>query len=206
MFTETIEHTWEAGHSLPHLPGKCASLHGHTWRASITIAAAHLDTSGILVDFGLLKARAKTWIDTHLDHALMLGADDPLMPLLEPGPDGTPTPLATMFLKRGQRLFVFGRDFTDVAWPSVEGVAQLLAHHAHDWLARSTTRRDVYVSQVTVRETDRNSAAWHNPEPPIALHTIAGQGGVAGDIARLILTNAALAAQPAPGVLATASN
>ncbi|MGW2220114.1 6-pyruvoyl trahydropterin synthase family protein [Nonomuraea sp. NPDC001684] len=172
MFTETVEHTWEAGHSLPHLPGKCSSLHGHTWRTAITIAAPSLDASGVIVDFGLLKARARVWIDHHLDHALMLGADDPLMPLLQPGPDGTPSPLAAMFTRRGQRLFVFGRDFPEVAWPTVEGVAQLLAHHAHDWLARSTQRTDVYVAQVTVHETDRNSATWHNPDPPAPTPTI----------------------------------
>jgi 6-pyruvoyltetrahydropterin/6-carboxytetrahydropterin synthase len=165
MFTETVEHTWEAGHSLPHLPGKSTSIRATPGRPP-SPSPPHLSLDGIIVDFGLLKARMKTWIDHHLDHALMLGAGDPLIPLLEPAPDGTPSPLATAFLKRGQRLFVFGQDFPDAGWPSVEGVAQLLAHHAHEWLDRSTTRADVYVSQVTVRETAANSATWHNPDPP----------------------------------------
>ncbi|WP_196455495.1 6-carboxytetrahydropterin synthase [Planomonospora sp. ID82291] len=165
MFTETVETTWHAGHSLPHIPGRCSSLHGHTWRAALTIAGPSLGADGLLVDFGPLKARMNAWIDTHLDHALMLGNADNLVPLLEPSPDGTPSPLATAFAERGQRLFIFGRDFPDAAWPSVEGVAQLLAHHAHTWLTESTDRGDVYVSQVTVRETDNNSATWHNPDP-----------------------------------------
>ncbi|WP_052424122.1 6-pyruvoyl trahydropterin synthase family protein [Nonomuraea candida] len=168
MFTGTVEHTWEAGHSLPHLPGKCSSLHGHTWRASITVAGPSLDQAGILVEFGAFKRHMRDWIDSRLDHSLMLGAGDNLIPLLDlDRPAGEPAPpLAAAFTERAQRLFVFGRDFPDTPWPSVEGVAQLLAHHAHTWLEQATTRSDVYVSQVTVRETDSNSATWHNPHPP----------------------------------------
>ncbi|MFC4014686.1 6-pyruvoyl tetrahydropterin synthase family protein [Nonomuraea purpurea] len=166
MFTETIDHAFHAAHSLPHLGGKCSSIHGHTWRVSVTIAGPHLGADGVLVDFTPFKRRMRGWINARLDHALMLGAGDNLLPLLEPVPDGTSSALTQAFNAREQRLFVFGRDFPDVLWPSVEGVAQLLAHHAHAWLEQSTTRRDVYVQQVTVRETDHNSATWHNPDPP----------------------------------------
>ncbi|GAA2691724.1 6-pyruvoyl trahydropterin synthase family protein [Nonomuraea recticatena] len=183
MFTQTINHTWHAAHSLPHLGGKCSSLHGHTWRVSITIAAPSLSADGILVDFAALKKPMTTWIDNNLDHALMLGAGDNLIPLLDldgapsTAPllggkevDGAPgayafTPLAAAFAERGQRLFVFGRDFPDVAWPTVEGVAQLLAHKAHGWLTEASSRADVYVASVTVHETDRSSATWHNTDP-----------------------------------------
>ncbi|GAB2468214.1 hypothetical protein GCM10027187_40500 [Streptosporangium sandarakinum] len=163
MFTATLDHTWQASHSLPHLPGRCSSIHGHTWRASLTVAGPYLDPSGILLDFAPLKAHMRAWIDDHLDHALMLGAGDNLVPLLDPGPGGEPSPLAAAFAQRGQRLFVFGQDFPDVAWPSVEGIAQLLAHHAHAWLRDSTGRSDLHVASVTVRETDSASATWHNP-------------------------------------------
>jgi 6-pyruvoyltetrahydropterin/6-carboxytetrahydropterin synthase len=27
----TIRHSFEAGHRLAHIPGKCQSLHGHSW-------------------------------------------------------------------------------------------------------------------------------------------------------------------------------
>ncbi|WP_449066240.1 6-pyruvoyl trahydropterin synthase family protein [Planomonospora algeriensis] len=195
MFTATVETTWQAGHSLPHLPGRCSSLHGHTWRAALTIAGPSLGPDGLLADFGALKRQMNAWIDSHLDHALMLGVGDNLLPLLEPGPDGAPSPLAAAFTERHQRLFVFGRDFPDALWPSVEGVAQLIAHHAHTWLASATTRTDLYVDQVTVRETDHNSATWRNPDPP-------GQGAPsaashAADALRRLLADqpAALAAQ-----------
>ncbi|MEV1002637.1 6-carboxytetrahydropterin synthase [Nonomuraea sp. NPDC050202] len=199
MFTETVEHTWEAGHSLPHLPGKCSSLHGHTWRASITVAGPSLDQAGILVEFGAFKQRMRDWIDSRLDHSLMLGAGDNLIPLLDlDQPAGEPrSPLAAAFIERSQRLFVFGRDFPDAPWPSVEGVAQLLAHHAHTRLEQATTRRDVYISQVTVRETDHNSATWHNPDPPTAANATASAvrveatrafGNLPPDVLRELLT------------------
>ncbi|MEU4331430.1 6-pyruvoyl trahydropterin synthase family protein [Nonomuraea dietziae] len=178
MYTQTVDHTFHAAHSLPHLAGKCSSLHGHTWRVSITIAGPSLDKDGVLVEFGAFKKQMIQWIDTRLDHSLMLGTGDNLVPLLRPTTEHwdtdnfAPSPLAKAFDERGQRLFIFGRDFPDIAWPSVEGVAQLLAHHAHTWLDTATTRRDVHVHTVTVRETDNNAATWHNPNPePASLST-----------------------------------
>jgi 6-pyruvoyltetrahydropterin/6-carboxytetrahydropterin synthase len=75
----TIEHTFESAHRLPHLAGKCASLHGHSWRVTVTVTAPCLSHEVTVVEFGALKTGVRNWIDTHLDHATMLGARDPLV-------------------------------------------------------------------------------------------------------------------------------
>src|SRR5690625_6277367 len=73
----TIRLRFEAAHRLPHLPGKCVNLHGHSWQAHITAAAPHLNQKDMVVDFSDLKRAIETFTDTHLDHGAMLGAADP---------------------------------------------------------------------------------------------------------------------------------
>jgi 6-pyruvoyltetrahydropterin/6-carboxytetrahydropterin synthase len=51
----TIRHNFETAHRLPHLPGKCQSLHGHSWWAEVTVAASELSRGGLVVEFGALK-------------------------------------------------------------------------------------------------------------------------------------------------------
>ena len=79
MHRVSVAHTFEAAHRLPHLPGKCVSLHGHSWRVEVTVTAPRPDRNGIVVEFGAWKKALRSWIDQHLDHGTMLGADDPLI-------------------------------------------------------------------------------------------------------------------------------
>src|SRR2546425_7401275 len=80
----TIEHTFETAHRLPHLGGKCTSLHGHSWRVAVPVIAPTLSNDVTVVEFGALKAGVREWIDTYLDHGTMLGEHDPLaVPLYE---------------------------------------------------------------------------------------------------------------------------
>lgn len=146
MFTGTISHAFDAAHRLPQLGGKCVNLHGHTWRVQITVGAQYLDNDGTIVEFSRFKKLMRAWIDTHLDHAAMLGADDPLT-----------APIRA----EGCRVYTFGGDFPEQPWPTVEAVAQLLAHHAHAWLRQAADRVDAAVLRVDVAETDTNTASWH---------------------------------------------
>jgi 6-pyruvoyl tetrahydropterin synthase/QueD family protein len=75
----TIEHSFETAHRLPHLGGKCTSLHGHSWRVAVPVIAPSLSDDATVVEFGALKAGVRQWIDTYLDHGTMLGVDDPLV-------------------------------------------------------------------------------------------------------------------------------
>jgi 6-pyruvoyltetrahydropterin/6-carboxytetrahydropterin synthase len=48
--------TFDAAHSLPHLPTghKCRRLHGHTYRVQLVLRG-HLDENGFVTDYGDLR-------------------------------------------------------------------------------------------------------------------------------------------------------
>ncbi|MGW4694852.1 6-pyruvoyl trahydropterin synthase family protein [Kitasatospora cineracea] len=150
--TVTVRHNFETAHRLPHLSGKCENLHGHSWWAEITVAAPVL-AAGTVVEFGAFKRALREWIDTFLDHGAMLGANDPLAPVLA---------------GQGSKLFRFGADdpteqeqhAAGLLWPSVEAVAELLSRVAAEALHTLPRAAGAYVSHVRVAETAVNAASW----------------------------------------------
>ncbi|ONI71187.1 hypothetical protein ALI144C_52720 [Actinosynnema sp. ALI-1.44] len=115
----TVEHSFESGHGLSHLGGKCVSLHGHSWSTAVTMVAPKLSPEVTVVEFSALKVGLRRWIDEHLDHAMMLSARDRL---IEP------------LIAEGSRVFCFGAERpADVAeqfahglpWPTVEAITVL---------------------------------------------------------------------------------
>lgn len=69
-----------AAHSIPtEEAGKCAHVHGHTYYANVTIAGDELDSSGFLVNFGLIKRLIHDRFDhTYLnDHTELFASNDP---------------------------------------------------------------------------------------------------------------------------------
>lgn len=144
----TIAHNFETGHRLPILPGKCQSLHGHSWWTHVTVTAP--DGPNTIVEFGLLKKHLREWIDANLDHGLMLGADDPLADLL--------TAYGKVFVfdpGEPRESLTYG-----LAWPTVENTARLIERVADRILHDITRAPGAYVSQVKVSETHVNSADW----------------------------------------------
>jgi 6-pyruvoyltetrahydropterin/6-carboxytetrahydropterin synthase len=83
MFHVTRELRFCYGHRLLQYDGKCRYLHGHNGRALITLAADRLDRLGMVVDFSEIKRAIGGWIDSHLDHRLILNRSDPLLPMLQ---------------------------------------------------------------------------------------------------------------------------
>ena len=71
------------GHRLLNYAGKCRNLHGHNGRVEIVLQGDELDELDMLVDFSEVKRTVKGWIDTELDHKMVLNRQDPLIPLLE---------------------------------------------------------------------------------------------------------------------------
>jgi 6-pyruvoyltetrahydropterin/6-carboxytetrahydropterin synthase len=153
LHTVTVAHSFETAHRLPHLNGKCLSLHGHSWRCEITVAASGL-AAGTVVQFGPLKQRLREWVDVHLDHGTMLGHGDPLV--------------APLRAEGRCKVYVFGSPdpdggedhAVDLDWPTVENVAYLLARVAERALAGLRHAPGAYVCRVQVTETARNTAAW----------------------------------------------
>ena len=70
------------GHRLLNYEGKCRYLHGHNGRVEVDLAGERLDGRGMLHDFGDVKTILKTWLDSELDHRMILARHDPLAPLL----------------------------------------------------------------------------------------------------------------------------
>ena len=61
---------------------KCAVPHGHNEIVTVRLephAAFRFGGSNALAPFEAVKGRWHRWIDEHVDHALQLGADDPLI-------------------------------------------------------------------------------------------------------------------------------
>lgn len=71
------------GHRLLNYEGACAHPHGHNGRVEIELSKESLDQRGMVQDFSEIKGRIKTWIDTTLDHRMILHKDDPLIPILK---------------------------------------------------------------------------------------------------------------------------
>lgn len=135
MHEVTVECGFETAHRLPHVPGKCQSLHGHSWRAWITVAAPAPGGDGMLVEFGALKE----WVRTRLDHGAMLGPGDPLV--------------AALRAENSKVCEVPG-------WPTVENVAAMIADAATSVLQQAGAAPGCRVTRVHVRETAANEATW----------------------------------------------
>ena len=151
VHTVCVRHNFETAHRLPHLGGKCANFHGHSWWVQVAISVNRLSGDATVVEFGAYKSLLRGWIDSHLDHVTMIGRADPLCaPLVA---DGT-------------KLLVFGTDepdpelVKDLDWPTVENVAVLLGRVAADQLTACPGAHAAWVSLVRVSETHVNTAEW----------------------------------------------
>ena len=82
MFTITKEVYFCYGHRLMNHAGKCRHLHGHSVKASISIAQAQLNEQGMVCDFADIRQCVEAYIDQQLDHNLLLHKDDPIVPAL----------------------------------------------------------------------------------------------------------------------------
>lgn len=71
-FTVRVSQEFEfhAAHFLPWHPGKCAKLHGHTYRVQVEVEGT-LDGRGIIVDFDDLATIVWKKILEPLDHSLL---------------------------------------------------------------------------------------------------------------------------------------
>ncbi len=70
------------GHRLLNYQGKCRYLHGHNGKVEIELSATALDRLGMVRDFTEIKRAIQGWIDTNLDHKMILCKQDPVLPIL----------------------------------------------------------------------------------------------------------------------------
>ena len=67
MYEVKIVTQFAAAHRLENFNGKCESLHGHNWKVEVFLVGKNLDGAGLLMDFGVVKARTKQVLD-EIDH------------------------------------------------------------------------------------------------------------------------------------------
>lgn len=70
MYRLRIESEFDAAHKLIGYTGKCARLHGHTWKIEVFVTGRKLDSLGIMVDYSILKKRLNEIIEK-LDHTYL---------------------------------------------------------------------------------------------------------------------------------------
>ena len=81
MFQIKKEIVWEMGHRLMNHPGKCANLHGHSYKAIFTVEGDLDEETGMVLDFYYFGA-VKEHIDKKYDHAFMFNSQDPIYKML----------------------------------------------------------------------------------------------------------------------------
>ena len=84
MYSVTKEIDFCYGHRLLNYEGKCRFLHGHNAKVEIELSSAKLDERGMVMDFSDVKHRLQSWVDSTLDHRMILHKADPIIPSLNP--------------------------------------------------------------------------------------------------------------------------
>lgn len=136
METLRAQGKFHAAHRQLHYQGKCAFVHGHTWRGVFVVKTARFPRDPVLdmsVDFGALKD-----IFQSLDHKMLVSKND--AQFLDP----------KLFAPEGV-VVLPGEN------PSVENVALYCLNEAVEVLAKLFPGRQVeYHIEVTIQETDNN--------------------------------------------------
>ncbi|NCJ07441.1 6-carboxytetrahydropterin synthase [Synechococcales cyanobacterium C] len=145
MYQLEITHNAEAAHRFFQASAspKCRSIHGHRWMITLMLRSEKLDDQGMVVEFGHLKRIWRSWLDAHLDHALMLNQADPMA-------------AAIREIEPGSRLFLMSAD------PTTENIAQLLYEQAQLIVTALDCPSPVQVVGVRVEETQVNAVNYVN--------------------------------------------
>jgi len=70
MYELKIISEFSAAHRLENFYGKCESLHGHNWKVEVYLLGNRLDDTGLVKDFGVVKAQAREVL-AELDHKFL---------------------------------------------------------------------------------------------------------------------------------------
>lgn len=137
MYRVSTEIHFSYGHRLLDYDGKCAHPHGHNARVEVEVTAESLDPAEMAVDFTVLKHTVQRWVDTELDHKMILRRDDPLVAALA---------------GLGEPMYLMDRN------PTAESLARLIFEIAANHALR--------VSSVRFWETPTSCATYAAEPPP----------------------------------------
>jgi 6-pyruvoyltetrahydropterin/6-carboxytetrahydropterin synthase len=134
-YTIRIEVKFRAGHRLlPPYIGKCNNVHGEGYTAIVEFARECLDNNGMVFDFGDVKTKIKSWIDTNWDHAYICHNDDFVFDFL-----------------RGNGFKVFNMGYQN---PTAENMSKFL----YDVIKKDIS---IYVKRVGIVESFEDSIAYY---------------------------------------------
>jgi len=82
LVTKQIE--WDMGHRVTNHRSKCKNLHGHRYKAEITLEGNIVNVPGVseegmVIDFGGIKSVAVKYVHDVLDHSFMVWKKDKLI-------------------------------------------------------------------------------------------------------------------------------
>ena len=132
MFKVTKEIHFCYGHRLLNYEGKCRFLHGHNAKVQIDLSSQTLDHRGMVIDFNDVKQTVQGWIDSALDHKMLLNKADPVIPHLDPSKE----PVVTLETN-----------------PTAEALARMIFDYAKT--------RGFPVTEVRFWETPTSFATYH---------------------------------------------
>lgn len=156
MYTARIEVSFDAAHRLLGYPGKCASPHGHTFRAEVVVAAPELDELGLTLDFRELKAHLREWVDAHWDHGFLASnRDTQLIEALRALPG------CKLYLFRGVN-------------PSAEAIARELFDEAHRRFGTAIARVRVWETPTQYAEYVPDRVVSQVPDRPTRAAAVDG--------------------------------
>ncbi|WP_025690904.1 6-carboxytetrahydropterin synthase QueD [Paenibacillus zanthoxyli] len=80
--------SFDAAHQLVGHKGKCANVHGHTYKLEVVlkgkpVAEKGRSDEGFVADFGDIKALVKEHVVDKLDHAFLAKGDEPVLESLK---------------------------------------------------------------------------------------------------------------------------
>ena len=132
--------SFEAAHRLLNHPGKCSSVHGHSYRWKLTLHLLEPHTSEqIIIDYGDISTIFKGYVDTYLDHCCLCNPAD--------------KELESFLLSQESKLYYMSLD-NHTCLTSAENLAKELFLSAQLLFDEA---EEVQVASIELAETKKNS-------------------------------------------------
>lgn len=107
------EYTFESSHILPRHKGKCARLHGHSWKLKVYVAGVVDEETGFVMDYGDISEHVKPLIGK-LDH-YHFGATS-----YQHGPPTSPWLPKDIYPSSENLIVWIASQLTDLPWSKLE--------------------------------------------------------------------------------------
>lgn len=148
--------TTETAHRLCNYAGKCAHIHGHSyrWEVTVMLESGGVQENGIAVDFSELKQAMVQEIYKPYDHALVLWDQDPLHDLVSDFSKPRSSFLIASDGKTEQKIIWLPNN------PTAEAFAAIAANDLQQWFDDADMLEDIQIVRVRVWETADSYGEW----------------------------------------------